>query len=430
MHRCASGGCALAPPAIIVASSDPSGPESQALWASVRSAWGSNAPDAEFVDVGDLADAIIAQSESGLSDAPAVLVLLDEDTPKPTIVAFAHLLHDVSAFGFVLMPSIPDDMRDQISRGGLLGADSDLPPQTIATALRGLFGRQDSIVEMQRELRILSGAQGGVRQEMDRMHEELNLAAAIQQELLPVELPEAEGLECGVMYRPATYVSGDIYDVTRIDEDRLWFFVADAVGHGVPAALLTMVISRSLRSGAATRSPAEAMTALNADLVRTQRGRSRFATAVCGTFNLRTHEVTLCTAGHPPALVLGGDEGRSYDSGGALLGVFEGEPYEQLTFKLRAGETLLLYSDGFETAFPDADEASKGSAAGKLDVQAYLTEFANLPWVGSRDDADTDGAIRRLAERVDCQAGSLHQQDDLTAVAIALKPAARSMCAA
>lgn len=431
MLGCASGGCALAPQAVIVASSDPSGPGVRGLWESVVAAWGDQCPEAEFVDVGELADAVIVQSESGRSEAPAVLVLLDEDTPKPTIVAFAHLLHDVSAYGFVLMPGMPQDMCDQITRGGLLGADSDLAPQAIATALRGLLGRQDSIIEMERELRILTGAQGGVRQEMDRMHEELNLAAAIQQELLPAELPEAEGLEFGVMFRPATYVSGDIYDVTRIDKDRLWFFVADAVGHGVPAALLTMVISRSLRSGAATRTPAEAMTALNADLVRTQRGRSRFATAVCGIFDLRTHEVTLCTAGHPPALVLGGDESRAYDSGGALLGVFEGEPYEQLTFTLQAGETLLLYSDGFETAFPDAGEASKGAANGKLDVQAYLTEFANLPWVGSGDDADTDAAFRRLAERVDCQAGSLHQQDDLTAVAIALKPAARRrMCAA
>lgn len=413
-------------PSIIVASADSSDGESAALWEAVRAAWGADAPDAEFVDVGDLADALIAQSDSSDgSRSLAVLVLLGEETPKATIVAFAHLLHDVSAFGFVLMPDMPDDMRAHVSHGGLIGADSRLPPQAIATALLALLGRQDTMVELQRELRILNGAQGGVRQEIDRMHEELNLAAAIQKELLPAELPAAEGLEFGVMYRPATYVSGDIYDVTRIEGDRLWFFVADAVGHGVPAALLTMVISRSLRSGASNRTPAEAITALNADLVRTQRGRSRFATAICGTLDLRTHEVTLCTAGHPPALVLGGDECRSFDSGGALLGVFEGEPYEQRSFTLQPGETLLLYSDGFETAFPDPEQTGKGSANGKLDIQAYLTEFTNLPWVGRHPEASTSEAMRLLAERIDCQAGSLHQQDDLTALAIALRPEAQ-----
>jgi sigma-B regulation protein RsbU (phosphoserine phosphatase) len=415
----------LAAPSIVLASSDPHGDQTQSLWRQVCDAFGAPAPAVHAMDIGDLADALIASSEGHeASRVQAVIILLDDGTPKSAAIGLAHLLHDASAFGFVLMPGMPEDLKAQISRGGLIGADLDHPAQAIATALRALFGRQDALAELQRDVRILTSAQGGARQEMDRMHEELNLAAAIQQELLPAELPEAEGLECGVMFRPATYVSGDIYDVARIDEDRLWFFVADAVGHGVPAALLTMVISRSLRGGASSRTPAEAVTALNADLVRAQRGRSRFATAVCGTINLKTREVTLCTAGHPPALILGGAEPKAIDSGGALLGVFEGEPYEQVAFTLEPGQTLLLYSDGFETAFPDAGEAAKGSANGKLDIQAYLTEFANLPWVGSVGGGCTSEAIRTLTERVDCQAGSLHQQDDLTALAIALKPTA------
>lgn len=419
----------MADPSIILARSDCSADDARALWDRVRKAWGSGAPMAEPLDVGDLADALIAQSEGqGGSRVHGVLVLLDEGTPKATIIALTHLLRDALAFGFILMPGMPQDVQAQISGGGLLGCDSDHPPGAIATALRALYGRQDSVVMLQRELRILSSLQGGVRQEMDRMHEELNLAAVIQQELLPADLPEAEGLEFGVLFRPATYVSGDIYDVARLDDDRLWFFVADAVGHGVPAALLTMVISRSLRGGAGTRTPAEAVTALNADLVRAQRGRSRFATAVCGTIDIRTREVTLCTAGHPPALIIGGTRNaseRAIESGGALLGVFEGEPYEQATFTLEPGETLLLYSDGFETAFPDTREADTG-AVNKLDTQAYLQEFANLPWIGSHDGAATAKAMQKLAERVDCQAGSLHQQDDLTALAIAVLPKAKT----
>lgn len=133
----------------------------------------------------------------------------------------------------------------------------------------------------------------------------------------------------------------------------------------------------------------------------------------------------MCTAGHPPALVLGGKTQRAIESGGALLGVFEGEPYEQETFLLNPGETLLLYSDGFETAFPNASEIAGGSK-GKLDTQAYLEEFAGLPWLGTNEGASTARAIERLAERVDCQAGSLHQQDDLTALAIGVKPTAVS----
>ncbi|MGD1915558.1 MAG: PP2C family protein-serine/threonine phosphatase [Phycisphaerales bacterium] len=410
----------MAEPTLMLASSSDGAQELHALWQRVSNAWPGTAPESESIDVADLADALIAQSEGQQSSSVcAVIVLLDEGTPKSTIIALAHLLRDSLAFGFIMMPGMPEDIREQVSGGGLVGVAADLSPDAIATTLHALMGRQDSVGVLQRELKILSSFQGGVRQEMDRMHEELNLAAAIQQELLPAELPTAEGLDFGVMFRPATYVSGDIYDAVMIDDHRLWFFVADAVGHGVPAALLTMIISRSLRGGAKSRTPAEAMTALNSDLVRTQRGRSRFATAVCGVIDTRTREVTLCTAGHPPALILGGTAPRAIESGCALLGVFDGEPYEQESFVLGDGETLLLYSDGFETAFPDTDA---GAEAGKLDTQAYLGEFAKLPWIGSDDRATTANAIHCLAQRVDCQAGSLHQQDDLTALAIAVLP--------
>ncbi len=410
----------MSEPTLLLASSNEGDPELRALWQQVSTSWPGTPPETNAVDVADLADALIAQSEGQSSSAvSAVIVYLDEGTPKSTVIALAHLLRDSMAFGFLVMPGMSADFRDQVSGGGLVGVAADHSPDAIATGLQALFGRQDSIAVLQRELRIMSGLQGGVKQEIDRMHEELNLAAAIQQELLPAELPVADGLDFGVMFRPATYVSGDIYDAVMIDDHRLWFFVADAVGHGVPAALLTMIISRSLRSGAVSRTPAEAMTALNGDLVRTQRGRSRFATAVCGLIDTRTREVTLCTAGHPPALVLGGREPRAIESGGALLGVFEGEPYEQESFVLGDGETLLLYSDGFETAFPDTDVDAE---AGKLDTQAYLEEFAKLPWIGSDEHATTSNAIDCLAERVDCQAGSLHQQDDLTALAIAVVP--------
>lgn len=413
-------------PTILLASSDGASDHARELWARIASAWGPHPPRAQPIDAADLADKLIAQSEDSTSNAPpAVVVVLDADTPRATAIALAHLLRDALAYGFVFMPDMPQDLATQITGGGLVGVPDDHPPKAIATALRALFGRADCIHELQREIRILSSFQGGVRQEMDRMHEELNLAAVIQQELLPAQLPQAPGLECGVLFRPATYVSGDIYDATRTDDGRLWFFVADAVGHGVPAALLTMVISRSLRAGAGTRTPAEAITALNADLVRAQRGRSRFATAVCGTIDINTLEVTLCTAGHPPALILGGGASRAIESGGALLGVFEGEPYQQETFILRPGETLLLYSDGFETAFP-GNQQTKAAGKAKLDTQAYLLEFANLPWAGSSPEATTAHAMRRLAERVDCQAGSLHQQDDLTALAIAALPKAKT----
>jgi len=190
----------VAIPGIILASSAEQRAEALALWERVGSSWPSPSPQAYFVEISQLADALIAQSEGeSTSRVQGVVVLLEADTPAATAIALAHLLRDAMAYGFILMPGMSAELRGQISGGGLTGADSALSPEALATSLAALEGRQDAVEVLQREIRILSSFQGGVRQEMDRMHEELNLAAVIQQELLPAELPEAKELDFGVM---------------------------------------------------------------------------------------------------------------------------------------------------------------------------------------------------------------------------------------
>src|SRR5690606_28776723 len=107
---------------------------------------------------------------------------------------------------------------------------------------------------------------------------------------------------------------GDIYDIVQLDERHIAFFIADAVGHGVPAALMTMVISRSLRMTRGTTAgalsstareivrPGEAMTRLNDELCRGKKDSPRFSTAVYGIFDAAERRVTLSGAGHPPPI--------------------------------------------------------------------------------------------------------------------------------
>jgi serine phosphatase RsbU (regulator of sigma subunit) len=255
------------------------------------------------------------------------------------------------------------------------------------------------------------------------MHDELQLAASVQQQMLPDAMPEAEGLDFGVLFKPVGYVSGDIYDVRRLDSDRIGFFLADAVGHGVPAALLTMVLRRGLQMTSQTEAgetvivpPCDALSRLNATLLRGSGGSSRFATAVYGVVRTDTLEVVVASAGHPPPLrVLPSGEVRGVETDGCLLGVFPDATFTQSTFTLEEGETLLLYSDGFETAFP-ADEARRAGGAASAS-KLHLERFARR--LGERGELDLGESMRLLARDVDEQTGSLHQQDDLTALALA-----------
>jgi serine phosphatase RsbU (regulator of sigma subunit) len=184
---------------------------------------------------------------------------------------------------------------------------------------------------------------------------------------------------------------------------------------------MTMVIHRSLRM---TRSmdrgsreivwPGEAMTRLNDELCRGKRESPRFTTAVYGIIDTRTMEVTLAGAGHPPPLRIRGRMMTRVETDGPLLGVFPNEKYHDTRFTLAPDETLLLYSDGFETAFAPPENSTRK----RKSADSYLTELATLPWPTTESPGPVAATLHDLEQRIDRQAGSLHQVDDVTAVAI------------
>jgi len=291
-----------------------------------------------------------------------------------------------------------------------LGISHDL----LAARLETMLVNQQVINDLKNELALNHRLQGGVSGEMERMHEEMELAATVQRDFLPRELPVNEAVEFGILYRPSSYVSGDIYDVTQIDDERIGFFLADATGHGVPAALMTVLVSRGLNmseAAAAGMSPGETLSRLNDELASRSGCGRRFATAICGILNTRTYEATLACAGHPPPLIVSPQGVREVEVSGSLLGVFPDEHYDNVSVSLIPGERLVLFTDGFELAFPTPDQ---DLGRRRLPTRKYMDEFANLS-SGSLPDA-----IKSLESQIDAQAGSLHQVDDLTVLALGL----------
>jgi serine phosphatase RsbU (regulator of sigma subunit) len=263
---------------------------------------------------------------------------------------------------------------------------------------------------------------------MDRIHEELHLAAAIQREFTSAPLPKVAGLEFGVLFRPVNFVSGDIYNVRPLGEGCAAFFLADAVGHGVPAALLTMVLTSSLTTtehdGGRVRilEPREVLQRLNTRLCQSCLGSGRFATALYGVIDGATRRVRVAGAGHPWPMLISQSSSTQLRAEGPLLGVFSDAEFTQAEVTLEAGQTLLLYTDGFEAIFPphakptSIAEIESGERRDCLDTLSRL-----LVTPAGRDLSST---IRQIEHLLDEQSGSLHQADDITALAIA--PAAAS----
>lgn len=362
-----------------------------------------------------------------LAEQGPLLIVLGAETTGAALLRLADRLQQYRLPAVLLLPVVDAHARG-LQSGGLVIEAWDAQPAFLAATLFALGQRQSTVLELSRDLAIATRYQGGVSGEIDRIHDELHLAATVQQEMLPRGLPRAQNVQFGILFRPAGYVSGDIYDIVELDEEGRYvgFFIADAVGHGVPAALMTMVISRSLRM---TRtegtvrsivSPADAMTRLNEELCRGQRESPRFTTAVYGVIDTLTRRVTLAGAGHPPPLRIRGHLLTRVETDGPLLGIFPGERYTDTTFTMTDDETLLLYSDGFETAFAPAAEGDDK----RLSNEMYLREMSALPWPAPGHEGNASAALRHLEQRLDEQAGSLHQIDDVTALAICARAAA------
>lgn len=364
--------------------------------------------------------------EDLLEEVDAVVLVIDSDTRDTPLLRPLTILEELHIPVMALIEQTPQP-GSVFEHTSVLIESRNTPGAVLCARLHGMLHRQAEVNRLRREVAISRRSHGGLEEEVERIHADLQLAAQAQRGLLPGHLPELEGLRFASLWRPAHFVSGDIYDVIQLDEDHLGIFLADAVGHGVAAALMTMVICQSLKTrvkeGAAWRSmtPAEVLTRLNAQLVRRAAEPTRFATAVYAVLDSRTRRLTLAGAGHPPPLHLHRDGGvEPIETSGGVLGVFKDEQYDQVEVELSDGDRLLLYTDGFEQAFPRTD----GEVPGRpLPSKRYRQEFQKLGTLSPQDMIDA------IARRLDTQVGSLHQADDLTLVCVQADAAAAAAAA-
>lgn len=347
------------------------------------------------------------------------VVALGTSAQRQHVMTLAEALDAQGAPLLALLDTVEPDADGTRTRArevpgavpGVLVERLDTTVSEIVALLRGLFHRQADLDGLRRDVQLATRCTGGLHGEIARMHEEMQMAAMVQREFLPRETPAVHNVHFATIWRPSSYVSGDIYDVARLDDDHVGLFLADAVGHGVPAALLTMVICRGLVTREAVgRSyrivpPSEALARLNAEMIRRQSGSPRFATAVYAVLDCRRRVLTLAGAGHPPPILLRADGSmQSLESEGGLLGIFPHERFEQIEVELGVDDALLIYSDGFEQAFP-----SPGASSGANAI--YVDEFRALAGSGP-----APVMVEQLTQRLDGACGSLHQADDITLI--------------
>ncbi len=223
-----------------------------------------------------------------------------------------------------------------------------------------------------------AATRGFLRGEREQLaiENELDTAREIQRSLLPLAMPDVEGLRVHAGFDPATTVAGDLYDFLRVDSRHAGVLVADVAGHGVPAALIASMVKVAVSSHARlAHDPAAILAELNATLRRDV--RRAFVTATYLWFDLERRCVTVCNAGHAPPLLY--RNGTFHDLGphGVLLGRFANPRYVASTIELEAGDRIVAFTDGILEA-RNAREEQFGEERLKELIRAHERDAATL----------------------------------------------------
>lgn len=248
----------------------------------------------------------------------------------------------------------------------------------------------------------------------EQLQHELDLARRVQQSLFPAELPALPGVTLAAVNHPARVVSGDLYDVIKIDPERMALLCADVSGKGFAAALLASevyaYVRASLRAACVFADtslgplPVQVVTLLNTEAVR-RNDSGRYSTLFFAELDSAERTLRYVNAGHnPPLLLTSDDRVAELSLGGPPVGLFDDASYEAGTVAIPAGSTVLIYTDGVvEARSPDDEEFG----------------LARLIDVCRRARGDVEMLLREIMRTVRLWSADREQGDDITLMAIA-----------
>lgn len=213
--------------------------------------------------------------------------------------------------------------------------------------------------------------------EQERQRRELEIARSIQASLMPSHLPAPPGFELAAACVPARHVGGDFYDALAPTGQETVLFLGDVSGKGVPAALLMGMVRTVLRSEVQRgASLAAAVRQCNRTLYDDFVATGTFATLVLGRLDPTAGEFSYVNCGHCEPILWQREGGcLEYLAGDGLpLGIMEELETTERAVRLRPGDVLVIYSDGFSEA-----KAASGERFGVPRLAEALGPMAHLP---------------------------------------------------
>ena len=293
-----------------------------------------------------------------------------------------------------------------IGQGELLGAlylGARLSDQPYSTDDRRLLGSLASQVAPAMKVAQLVREQQAEAKERERIQQELEVAALIQQTLLPKDLPSISGWHVDAFYRPARAVGGDFYDFIDLDDGRLGVIIGDVTDKGVPAALVMATCRSMLRSAAQNHdSPSAVLADVNEALVP-EIPPAMFVTCLYAIIDTKAGHTVFANAGHNLPYVRNAEGVIELRATGMPLGLMPDMSYDEQTYTFGDGDVMVLTSDGITEAHSPERE---------------MYGFARLMGQVGKEIAAEDMCAELVGDLERWTGADAEQEDDITLVVI------------
>jgi serine phosphatase RsbU (regulator of sigma subunit) len=248
-----------------------------------------------------------------------------------------------------------------------------------------------------------------LRQRDRLMQIHLDAAGRMQRQMLPSRLPELPSFTFALAYHPLGEVSGDYYDFARLPSGRLGILIADASGHGIPAAFVSVMASTAFHAYAqGIESPAEVLQTMNQRLANLMEA-DRFLTMFYGVLDCQTRRLVYGLAGHPPPLYYRRATSRVEvldDSQGPVIGIGLEARFIERSVQLGPGDVVLIYTDGVTECRNEQQQLF-----GQQRLEAFLA---------ARGSAGA-GVVSQLDTELMRFRGSQPFQDDVTCIGLGVQ---------
>lgn len=300
---------------------------------------------------------------------------------------------------------------------------SKVPLKTESDTVEGIVGMSLDITEQKKAEESARRAKEALQLKNTQYEEELLVARQLQEQLMSMGFNESRlysksgdnwNFRACYLYKPSHHLAGDFFYIIPVDNNRIGVLVCDVMGHGVKAALVTMLIRGLMTEIPNILSyPSKVLQHLNETILSLAEDDEfpRFVTAAYMIVDLEQGEVTIANAGHPCPLLKNARsnfEECPCDIVGPALGLLGGEPFGDTTFEIESETEIFLFTDGIIE-----QDTSSGKEFGKSGLVQAL---------GAATNRVIFDQLQEVRTSLDIALNGKASSDDICVVAVKLQP--------